>query len=424
MPGITSVSTNRTWATSFTVTLLAMMCLQVSNLGFSPLVPAIQQQFGLSFSQVGLFAGMYGLISIFVSVPAGLLIRRIGEKTALTGGLLVVALGLAWLSAAGSQPAAFGARAVWLTGYRCAFIAVMTAIALSCPPSVRGRSMGVLGAISALGSVVGAPMGSVVARDFGWRNGVLAYAGVALIGGIVFVSWYRSRDAGDRVDPESSMPSQSSPSSANSASAPFRNPVVWAVALLSGLAGVTSLATNAFLPSALKAVFHLDAVAAASVISIGFAWAIALNLIFGFLMDRLNRAVVLGAVALLLMSGSLLMVSGDLVWFRAGAVGVLALGHAAIQQSYALAADVLRGRQIGNVMGIVGGVAGIVNYLTPQALGMLRDHSGGFDAGWYLLAAISGITFLLVIVLRRQSKILAGQIRESPGSLAVDSVGR
>lgn len=402
MPAITSVSTTRTWATSFTVTLLAMMCLQVSNLGFSPLIPAIQQEFRLSFSQVGFFAGMYGLISIFVSIPAGLLIRKIGEKTALTGGLFVVALGLAWLSVAGSQPAAFGARAVWLTGYRCAFIAVMTAIALSCPPSVRGRSMGVLGAISALGSVVGAPMGSVVARDFGWRNGVLAYAGIAVIGGIVFVSWYRSREAADRAEPASS------PSSASSASAPFRNPVVWAVALLSGLAGVTSLATNTFLPSALKAVFHLDAVAAASVISTGFAWAIALNLTFGFLMDRLNRSVVLSSVALLLMSGSLLMISRDLVWFRAGAVGVLALGHAAIQQSYALAADVLRGRQIGNVMGIVGGVAGIVNYLTPQTLGILRDHSGGFDAGWYFLAAISGMTFLLVILLRRRSKILAG----------------
>lgn len=399
MLAATSVSTTRTWATSFTVTLLAMMSLQVSNLGFSPLVPAIQQEFRLSFSQVGLFAGMYGLISIFISVPAGLLIRRIGEKTALTGGLVIVAVGLVWLSMAGSQPAAFGARAVWLSGYRCAFIAVMTAIALSCPPSVRGRSMGVLGAISALGSVVGAPMGSLVARDFGWRNGVLTYAGVAAVGGIAFVAWYRTRQAADRTEPESP---------AGSASAPFRNPVVWAVALLSGLAGVTSLATNTFLPSALKALFHLDAVAAASVISTGFAWAIVLNLSFGFLMDRMNRSVVMGGVALLLMLGSLLMVSRDLVWFRAGAVGVLALGHAAIQQSYAVAADVLRGRQIGNVMGIVGGVAGIVNYLTPQALGILRDRSGGFDAGWLLLAAISGMTFLLVVLLRRHSKILAG----------------
>jgi hypothetical protein len=107
----------------------------------------------------------------------------------------------------------------------------------------------------------------------------------------------------------------------------------------------------------------------------------------------------MGGVTLLLVAGSLLMVSKDLATFRCGAIVVLALGHAAIQQSYALAADVLRGRDTGNVMGIVGGVAGVVNYLTPQALGLLRDHFGGFDSGWYTLAAISGLTFLLVMVL-------------------------
>jgi len=273
----------------------------------------------------------------------------------------------------------------------------MTAIALSCPPSVRGRSMGVLGAISALASVVGAPMGSVVARDFGWRNGVLAYAAAAAVGAAAFVFCYRA--GGGRDNPDR-------PSEAMSATAPFRSPVVWGVALLSGLSGVTSLTTNTFLPSALNGVFHLDAVTAASIISTGFGWAIVLNLSFGFLMDRYNRSMTMGGVALLLMAGSLLMLSRELGTFRVGAVMVLALGHAAIQQSYALAADVLRGRQTGNVMGIVGGVAGVVNYLTPQGFGILRDRSGGFDAGWYTLAAISGTTFLLVVLLRRQSNLL------------------
>jgi len=183
--------------------------------------------------------------------------------------------------------------------------------------------------------------------------------------------------------------------------------VVWGVALLSGLSGVTSLTTNTFLPSAVSTVFQLDSVQAASMISMGFAWAIVLNLTFGFLMDRFNRSLAMGGVTLLLMTGSLLMLSRDLSTFRVGAVMVLALGHAAIQQSYALAADVLRGRETGNVMGIVGGVAGVVNYLVPQGLGILRDRSGGFDAGWYMLAGISAITFLLVILLRRQSTLLS-----------------
>jgi predicted MFS family arabinose efflux permease len=323
------------WAISFVVTLFAMMSLQVSNLGFSPLIPAVQKEFALSFSQVGLFAGMYGLISILVSVPAGLMIRTVGEKAALTGGLVVVASGLAWLSLAESTPAAFGARALWLSGYRCAFIAVMTALALSCPPTVRGRSMGVLGAIAALASVVGAPMGSVVARDFGWRTGVLVYAAAAVIGAIVFASVYSG--AGSQV-------TQEPKAGTSSAKSPFLSPVVWAVALLSGLSGVTSLTTNAFLPSALGGVFQQSAVDAASLISTGFAWAIVLNLSFGFLMDRFDRSLVMGGVTLLLTAGSLLMLSRDLTVFRIGAVLVLALGHAAIQQSYALAADRNRSR--------------------------------------------------------------------------------
>ncbi len=374
-----------------------MMALQVSNLGFSPLIPALQKEFSLSFSEVGLFAGMYGLISIFVSVPAGLLIRAMGEKMVLTGGLLVVALGLAWLSQAGSAASAFGARALWLSGYRCAFIAVMTAIALSCPPSVRGRSMGVLGAIAALASVVGAPMGSVVARDFGWRTGVLVYAGAAVIGAFLFVFVYSGGSS--RADEHKIE--------ARSTKSPFRSWMVWGVALLSGLSGVTSLTTNSFLPSALGSLFQLSAVDAASMISTGFAWAIVVNLSFGLLMDRFNRSLVMAGVTLLLTCGSLLMLSRDLGVFRVGAVLVLALGHAAIQQSYALAADVLRGRETGNVMGIVGCVAGVINYITPQGLGILRDRSGGFDQGWYVLAGISATTFVLVILLRRQSNLLS-----------------
>ncbi|MEP6962035.1 MAG: MFS transporter, partial [Acidobacteriota bacterium] len=345
--------------------------------------------------QVGLFAGMYGLVSVVVSVPAGLMIRRVGEKSALTVGLVVVALGLTWLSMAGSTTEAFGARALWLTGYRCAFIAVMTAMALSCPHSIRGRSMGILGAIAALASVVGAPAGSIVARDFGWRNGVLAYAATAAIGALVFSSGYGVRGVAANSD---------SSAEGLSASAPFRSPVVWCVALLCGLSGVTSLTTNTFLPLALGEVFHVTAVGSASTISAGFAWAIAVNLSFGYLMDRFNRMGVMGGVTLLLVTGSLLMLSKDLSTFRLGAIVVLALGHAAIQQSYALAADVLRGRETGNVMGIVGGVAGVVNYVTPQALGLLRDRFGGFDAGWYTLAGISGVTFLLVMLLGERIK--------------------
>src|SRR3984885_13483356 len=114
----------------YVATLFAMLALQMSNLGFSPLLPSIRDAFHMNFAQLGLFAGMYGLLSMLWSVPAGLLAKRFGEKIILAGGLVAVAAGLATLGIAPSFAAAFGARALWLSGYRFAFVCVMVAVAL------------------------------------------------------------------------------------------------------------------------------------------------------------------------------------------------------------------------------------------------------------------------------------------------------
>ena len=99
------------------------------------------------------------------------------------------------------------------------------------------------------------------------------------------------------------------------------------------------------------------------------------------------------------MLGGIAMTSHDLLVFRIGTALVLALGHAGIQQSYTLAADVLRGRETGNVMGVVSMVAGVFSYLGPQMLGLLRDWSGGFEAGWYFIIGAAAATLLLVLAL-------------------------
>ncbi len=384
------MNTGRRWLVPYVATLLAMLALQMSNLGFSPLLPAIRETFHMNFAQMGLFAGMYGLLAILWSVPAGMLAKRFGERTVLAGGLVTVAAGLAALSMAPGVAAAFGARAIWLSGYRFSFVSVMVAVALTCPPAVQGASMGILGAISAFASVIGAPLGGVIGRDFGWRNGMLAYAGVALAGALIFAVSYR-RDPDVRgVHPDRGHPA---------AASAFRSPLVWSLAVLSGLAGMSSLSANFFVPSAARALFHLDEVGASYLISTGFALAIFVNLIFGFLMDRFHRWKVMAALAGLGIVGGIAMTSHQLMVFRIGTALVLALGHAGIQQSYTLAADVLRGRETGHVMGLVSMVAGIFSYLGPQMLGLLRDWSGGFVAGWYFIIGAATVTLLLVLAL-------------------------
>ena len=79
-----------------------MFSLQLSNLGFSPLLPSIQADVGMSFTQLGFFTGIYGLLALLLSVPAGLTAKRFGERRVLAAGLVGVAIGSLLLARAWS----------------------------------------------------------------------------------------------------------------------------------------------------------------------------------------------------------------------------------------------------------------------------------------------------------------------------------
>src|SRR6187399_1140072 len=190
------------WMWPFAATLAAMFALQLSNLGFAPLLPSIQDEFGMSYTQLGLFTGMYGLLAMVLSVPAGVAAKRWGERRILTAGLLGVAVGSVLLGEAWSASTAIMFRGLTIVGYRFAFVSVLIAVALTAPPSLRGRTMGVLGATSALASVIGAPLGGALAGELGWRTAILGYAAMSVIGVAAFWLFYRpstsaeSRDVG------------------------------------------------------------------------------------------------------------------------------------------------------------------------------------------------------------------------------------
>ena len=178
-------------------------------------------------------------------------------------------------------------------------------------------------------------------------------------------------------------------------------PVVWGLALLFGLVGMPSFSVTFFVPSAASSVFKLDALSASWIISSGYLAAIFLNLLVGYLMDRFNKSLIMGVLMALLIPSCLAMTTSNLFLFRVGAALILALGFTGTNQVYGIAADVLRGRQTGNVMGIISLGAGVCGYLGPQMLGALRDWTGGFSAGWYMMAGVAAASVIEFVVLGR-----------------------
>src|SRR6185436_4971730 len=120
-------------------------------------------------------------------------------------------------------------RGLTIFGYRFAFVGVLIAVALTAPRSLRGRTMGVLGATSALSSVVGAPLGGALVEEFGWRIAILGYAAMSIVGVVAFWLFYRPPAS---ADPGAAGVDAASNVSGRSA---FLSPVVWILALIVGM---------------------------------------------------------------------------------------------------------------------------------------------------------------------------------------------
>jgi predicted MFS family arabinose efflux permease len=276
---------------------------------------------------------------------------------------------------------------------------VLTAIALTAPHSLKGSSMGLLGSVSSLASVIGAPFGSKIGENFGWRTGMTAFAFAAVLGSAAVWAFYRQR-SGERGQ----APTHHGGSSRHGGQSAFRTPIVWALAVLVAMVGAAAFSVTFFVPAAATTVFKMDAVGASFVISTGYICAIFLNLLFGYLMDHYNKWMVLSSLVVLLIPASLAMTSGNELVFRIATAVVLAAGFTATNQVYGLAGSVLAGRETGNVMGMMGLGAGISGYLGPQMLGVLRDWTSGFSAGWYMMAGIALMTLIELLLLKGYSE--------------------
>jgi predicted MFS family arabinose efflux permease len=392
----TTVAGSRNWIIPYIAALFAMMMLQISNLGFPPLMPSIQQSWGLNFSRVGLFTGVNGLASMLMAIPAGLLIQRFGEKKALSAGLIVVAVGLSIVALSSTFSLGMVGRTVWQFGYKATFVSIITALSLTIPLHLKASGMGINGALSSLATAVGAPLGGLLALSYGWKGGMWGYAALALIGCAVFSFLYRPVR---KILPTKKVATVGADSSRSSSA--FKTPIVWVLSLLMCLGTMVGISLTFFMPTALTSLFNLTAMDSAAILSMGYGIGVPVVLFAGVLADRINnRRLILAVIMLINTILALMMLIPNPTVFRVSAMLILSLGLSVPNLLYAVSGELLAGREVGNIMGTIGFGGGVAAYFGPQMLGLLRDATGSFTAGWYLMATVSAISFIIVLFLK------------------------
>jgi cyanate permease len=221
---------------------------------------------------------------------------------------------------------------------------------------------------------------------------------MAVFGATVFSLFYRPTSDGDqRAQPAHAVDAPARRSA-------FRSPVVWMLALMVGLGGFGQFTVTYFVPSVAEALYGLNAKAAGVIISTGYLTAIVVNLGVGMLVDRFNKLAVLGAVFVLLAIASSSMAVENVLVFRAATAAVIGFGFTAANQLYGLAGSVMPRQEAGHAMGVVSLGAGLFGYFGPQMLGILRDQTGSFAAGFYMVAIADVITLGLIVLLYRMTR--------------------
>ncbi len=147
----------------------------------TPILPLYASSFGASYALIGIVLGSRGLGTILGDLPAGMLIRRVGQRRLMMIGLVCIAFcGLAMSTA----------QALWmlilyglLEGVGSALwnISRHAYLTDAAPQGQRGRAIATFGGIFRTGNLIGQALGGLLGAWLGLRAPFAVYAVIALV---------------------------------------------------------------------------------------------------------------------------------------------------------------------------------------------------------------------------------------------------
>ena len=338
-----------------------------------PLLPRIQADLGVGHAAAALLAtvpvvcmGLFGLtaarvlgrVSVRSAVAACLAVITLAAlvRAAMPGFVGVVLLTLPFGMAAGVSGALLPAVVKEGFSRRLAFGTAVFAFALTVGASI--------------GAGVSVPLADA-AGSWRWSLGLLA-----AIGGLAIPAWWwcsrRVLDGGLSASATGRLP--------------WRSRFAWAATLVFAFQAICFFALNAWLADAMieRGWSDQQAGALVAVLNVGPLAGIAVVSVAG---SRTRVEAALAAAATCLLAGTIALAAGVIgVWISVGLISV-SLG-ALFTLSMTLSALVAaNAREAAAIAGLQFGVGYTAAALAPLALGILRDTTGGFGSGLWLVAA-------------------------------------
>ncbi|HZQ54551.1 MAG TPA: MFS transporter [Bryobacteraceae bacterium] len=373
-------------------TVSFIVCFAVWGL-ISAFASGFRTEFHLSAKSAALLVAAPVLLGSLARIPLGMITDRLGGRRVFTALLILSGVAAILVPQAHSFPILL-LFAFFLGLAGSSFAVGVGYVGRWFPAERQGTALGVYG-LGNIGQSIVVFLGPVLAARIGRTNFYYAVAAVAIVWAAVFA--LLARDAPVRR-----------PSTTIGAMLKLLTTerLAWALAAFYFLTFGGFVAFSIYLPSLLRDEFGLT-VTDAGFRTAGFV--VLATLVRpggGILSDRIGGARVLFGVFLGIIPFALLLWWRSTVPFTVGALGCAALlgvGNGAV---FKLVPQFFP-ENTATVTGLVGAMGGLGGFFPPLLLGAFRDTLGVIWPGWILLAATSGLMWVLnqVLFMPRQKAV-------------------
>lgn len=167
------------------VTLFALMlgvfCLGTAEIIISGLLPVVASDLFISLPDAGLLVTGYALGVTIIGPFVTLLTTRVPRKTLVLGLMLPFILGNVWAVLASDYQMLMAARILTSISHGT-FVAVAFSLAVTLsPPNKQGSAMAKIALGFNLANALGAPLGTFIGQNLGWRATFVAIVVIAII---------------------------------------------------------------------------------------------------------------------------------------------------------------------------------------------------------------------------------------------------
>jgi predicted MFS family arabinose efflux permease len=390
----TTVEAKRRWAI-LVVATLSCLAFGTTMQSVPPILSLVMDEFQLTYAQGGLLMSLFALPGIALSIPAGMLADRYGQKTMSIICFALMIAGTAIFASGNSLPVLILGRVVAGAGALTILVLAPQLLAQWFAGREMGTAMGILNTALPIGTILSLNFLSLLGDNLGWRASAWISAAVPLIALVVFIFLFAPAPGTS----QSTRPKDESLLQ----SIRLTGKLIWilGIAWLLFNAAVTSMFT--FTPEFLQST-GLTIVSAGFVTSALMWPSIVLSPVIGLVIDRIDHKRLIIAIGGLASAIFMVMIPTATSWILALMI-IVGVSQVLIPAPiFALIPEVTSPKRLGLSFGIFNTCLNLGIVAGPVAVGAVRDVTGSYQASYALMAGFAILIILIMVVLRRRPK--------------------